>query len=96
MLVVSNTNENGEEKWKSCKIGYHLGKNPLDKINLKMVIRVMMTSVEMTIRNHVFVFNQDVYHQTEDGAIGVGLAGEVSNLFMFKWDQTFFKRVKKG
>ena len=55
-----------------------------------------MTSVETTMRNHVFIFDQEAYHQTEGGAIGVGLAGEVANLFMVWWDRTFIDRVKEN
>ena len=82
-----------EERWKSW---IPPRENPPENIKRKMVIRAIKTSIETTMRNHVFFFDQDAYHQTEGGAIGVGLAGEVANLFMVWWDRTFIERVKEN
>ena len=48
------------------------------------------------MRNHVFIFDQEAYHQTEGGAIGVRLGGEFPNLFIVWWDRTFIDRVKEN
>ena len=93
LLMASSTSEDREERWKSW---LPPRENPPDDIKRRMVIRAIMTSVETTMRNHVFIFDQEAYHQTEGGAIGVGLAGEVANLFMVWWDRTFIDRVKEN
>ena len=44
-------------------------------------------TLKVTLKNHIFTFNSKIYKQTKGGAIGVGIAGDVANLFMVWWDR---------
>ena len=44
-------------------------------------------SLKVTLENHIFRFNNRCYKQVKGGAIGVGIAGDVANLFMVWWDK---------
>ena len=39
----------------------------------------------------MFTFNNKIFKQMKGGAIGVGIAGEVANLFMVWWDRKMKK-----
>ena len=50
-------------------------------------IRRMMSfaiglSLRLVLKNHICRFNSKIYKQTRGGAIGVGVAGDVANVFM--------------
>ena len=44
-------------------------------------------------KHHIFHFNGKLYKQVQGGAIGVGLAGEVANLFMVWWDRQLKQKL---
>ena len=52
-----------------------------------MVAFALAKSLEVNLCNHVFCFGNQLYLQTKGGAIGVGIAGDVANLFMVWWDR---------
>ena len=50
------------------------------------VFPYLVTSIKYTMKNHVYTFEGKYFKQVAGGAIGVGLAGEVANVFMICWD----------
>ena len=44
-------------------------------------------SLKVTLENHILRLNNRCYKQVKGGAIGVGIAGDVANLFMVWWDK---------
>ena len=47
-----------------------------------MVAFALAKSLEVTLCNHIFFFGNILYRQTKGGATGVGIAGDLVNLFM--------------
>ena len=62
-----------------------------------MVAYAIGITLKSTLQNHIFTFNGRLYKQTKGGAIGVGIAGDVANLFMVWWDRKMkFKCINHG
>ena len=48
----------------------------------------------MTLRNHVFCFENKFFRQTKGGAIGIGVAGDVASIFIVWWDLQLNKKLQ--
>ena len=59
-----------------------------------MAAFALAKSLEVTLCNHIFCFGNKLYRQTKGGAIGVGIAGDVANLFMEWWDRHFKRKLE--
>ena len=44
-------------------------------------------ALKVTLKNHMCRFNNKIFKQMKRGAIGVGIAGDVANVFMIWWDR---------
>ena len=44
-------------------------------------------ALKVTLKNHMCISNCKIFKQMKGGAIGVGIAGDVANLFMAWWDR---------
>ena len=53
-------------------------------------------SLRHVLKNHIFRFNNKIYKQTKGGAIGVGVAGDVANVFMIWWDRKLNQMLKQS
>ena len=42
----------------------------------------------LVLQSHIFSFNNKIYKQTKRGAIGVDVAGDVTNFFMIWWEES--------
>ena len=91
-LVSSGTSKNVKKRWS----GWTPGKEkPKSDVEVKrMVAFALAKSLEVTLYNHIFCFENKLYRQTKGGAIGVGIAGDVANLFMVWWDRQLKKRLE--
>ena len=61
-----------------------------------MICFALGISLRETLNNHIFQFNGKLYKQTEGGAIGVGIAGDVAVLFMIYWDRELLRILKEN
>ena len=59
----------------------------MTRVGLKIVITVIM-------KNHVYNFNGELQKQKE-GAIGMGITGEIAKIFMTWWDKQLLLRLNK-
>ena len=85
-ITASGTNTDKSKRWAP----WHLPKKIPSKPQVRsMVILALKISIRIVLQNHIFKFNGKLYQQNKGGAIGVGLAGEVANLFMVWWDRQF-------
>ena len=62
----------------------------------KIISCAIGIAIKVTLNNHIFVFDQKIYQQTKGGAIGVGIAGDVANLFMVWWDRKFHTEILRN
>eukprot|EP00794_Sanderia_malayensis_P004077 gene4077-4631_t len=53
----------------------------------KMMSFAIAASLRLVLKNHIFKFNNKLYKQMKGGAIGVAVAGDVSNVFMIWLDR---------
>ncbi len=61
--------------------------------------RVMLTeciriSLKLVMRNHIYVFENEIRKQTSGGAIGLALTGTLAQIFMMWWDREFLRRAE--
>ena len=61
----------------------------------EMLVLALSISIKYTLKSHIFIFKDTMYKQSKGGAIGVGLAGEVANLFMVWWDTEIRMLMRK-
>ena len=52
------------------------------------------TTVDLCMRNHFYTIGGHIRVQSEGGAIGLDLTGEVTRLYMLQWDEKFIKLLK--
>ena len=55
-----------------------------------------MKAIQATMKNHVYMLDDKVYHQSEGGPIGLQLTGAVARTFMLWWDKTFMEKLKEA
>ena len=91
-LTSSGINKTVKKRWS----GWTKGKEKPDSDTeiKRMVALALARSLEATLNNHVFCFENKLYRQTKGGAIGVGIAGDVASLFMVWWDRQLKKKLQ--
>ena len=52
-----------------------------------LIAKCIMIGIETSFGEHIYEFNVELYKQTEGGAIGVRLTGEVAKIIMDCWAQ---------
>ena len=74
-----------ERRW----LFHHKAEVPIkDPLVLKNILSYAIgIAIKATLKNHMCTFNNKIFKQMKGGAIGVGIAGEVANLFMVWWDR---------
>ena len=91
-LTSSGTNKSARKRWSGCTKGKE--KPDSDTEIKRMVALALARLLEATLNNHIFCFENKLYRQTKGGAIGVGIAGDVANLFMVWWDRQIKKKLQ--
>ena len=89
-LTASGTDPNHDIRWRPWVPSPF---TPDETSTRVMVVEAINISIKTTMKNHVFQFNQKYYKQQNGGAIGVGVAGEVANLFMVYWERQLLERM---
>ena len=51
--------------------------------------------VEKVLSNHYYTFDNQIYKQSNGGSIGSELTGEVSRVYMLRWDRKLMKKLDK-
>ena len=92
-LAASGVNNNADIRWTGwvpCK------EMPKTILEIKtMVAHAIGESLRVTLKNHIYTFDNKLYLQSEGGAIGVGIAGDVAVLFMCWWDNELLERLNR-
>ena len=47
------------------------------------------------LSNHYYTFDNQIYKQSKGGSIGSELTGEVSRVYMLRWDRKLMKKLEK-
>ena len=89
-LTSQGTHDKETDRWNNFIKSEHV---PSTDITRKMVALAVSISIRETLTQHVYQFNNKMYQQSVGGAIGVGLSGEVANLFMVWWDRELRHRL---
>ena len=58
------------------------------QITTKIIFYAVGLALKVTLKNHMCTFNSDIFKQMKRG--GVGIAGDVANLFMVWWDRKMY------
>ena len=91
-LILSGTSKNVKKCWSGRTPGKE---KPKSNIKVKrMVAFALAKSLALTLCNHIFCFENKLYRQTKGGAIGVGIAGDVANLFMVWWGRHLKRKLE--
>ena len=53
----------------------------------KIIFYAVGLALKVTLKNHVCRFNNKIFKQMKGEAIGVGISGDVANVFMIWWDR---------
>ena len=61
----------------------------------KLVGLATKKGVHTCMSNHYYTFQGEIRRQEKGGSIGSELTGEVSNIYMLRWDSKFLSRLKK-
>ena len=91
-LTSSGTNKSVKKHWS----GWTKGKEkPYSDTEIKrMVALALARSLEATLNNHIFCFENKSSRQKKGGAIGAGIALDVANIFMLWWDRQLKKKLQ--
>ena len=89
--ITSAAKKSCKERWKGWTKANQI---PSCKTQIRtMVTEAVGVSLKTLLKNHIFKFNNKLYQQNEGGAIGVGIAGDVANLFMVWWDKQLKEKL---
>ena len=77
--------KNGSKWTVACKPGTRQKK--------RMLALAISVGVKIVMSNHTYMVGDNVYLQSEGGAIGLELTGAASRLFMQKWDRDYLRKV---
>ena len=53
----------------------------------KIIFYAAGLALKVTLKNYMCRFNNKIFKQMKGGVIGVGIAGDVANVFMIWWDR---------
>ena len=59
-----------------------------------MLAEALNIAVQFTMKNHLYQFDGKVMRQKRGGPIGLGLTGDVAQIFMVWWDQQKIKKLE--
>ena len=90
-FTASGIDTKESKRWK----GWHKATTQPNAETSRMIAHALSITLRITLQNHVCTFNNKMYKQLSGGAIGVGIAGDVANLFMVWWDRQLQKRCQE-
>ena len=91
--ITSSRMSSEEKRW---EIWHKSNMKPNTEETRRMVCFALGVMMKVILRNHIFVFNNELYKQMNGGAIGVSTAGDIANLFMVWWDREFKKKINEN
>ena len=62
-----------------------------DVMRRKLIAIAMQIALTFVMRNHVYVFDEELRKQREGGAIGLELTGLLARIYMIWWDKRFLQ-----
>ena len=92
-LQASGTDNDEEVRWRNWLPPER--QPPNDETRKRMIVCALVTSMKVVMKNHIYQFDNRYLKQKDGGAIGVGLAGEIANVFMVWWDREFRTRIQQ-
>ena len=72
-----------------------VNKDPGDYEKKKMLAEAITIAVCFVMKNHMYTFNGEVKRQQRGGPIGLGLTGDVAQVFMCWWDKVFIEKMRE-
>ena len=90
-ITASGCSKDKSKRWKGWVISERITDDTMKK---KMISIAVGVALKVVLSNHIFVFNKLYYRQKKGGAIGVGVAGDVANVFMIWWDRELKRRLE--
>ena len=88
-----NSKETNEDQRNSKEIHAQTWKFPKENFTVDeeklMLSEVLGFLVKFIMNNHIYVFNGDVYLQTDEGSIGIRLTGLLADIIMIIWCMKF-------
>ena len=86
-------NKNASKRFRPWKAPTN--KDPDDYVKKKMLAEAITIAVCFTMKNHMYTFNGEVKRQQRGGPIGLGLTGDVAQVFMCWWDKEFIEKMRE-
>ena len=68
---------------------------PDEKIKKTLLGIAMRKGIHTCLSNHYYTFDGEIRRQSKGGSIGSELTGEVSRLYMLRWDDKFLTKLRK-
>ena len=68
---------------------------PDEHTTKKMLAEALKIAVSFTMKNHIYCFNGESRRQEKGGPIGLGLTGDVAQIFMAWWDKQLIKKLEE-
>ena len=68
--------------------------HPSSHTKKKMLAEAIKVAVRFVMNNHMYIFNGEPRQQQKGGPIGLGLTGDVAQVFMCWWDREFIRKME--
>ena len=91
-ITASGSKKQQEDRWRPWNKPEQI---PSENDIRKMFVFALGISIKVTLSKHIYRFNNKLYQQSRGGAIGVGLSGELANVFMIWWDRQFVSDINR-
>ena len=60
-----------------------------------MLREALHMALSVIMKNHVYMFNNEIKKQMKGGPIGLKLTGVLAQIFMIWWDREFARKLKE-
>ena len=58
-----------------------------------LLTEALRVALKVVMKNHVYLFENEIRKQSKGGAIGLRLTGILAQIFMMWWDREFSRRL---
>ena len=69
---------------------------PSGNVLREMICEAIGIMIKMTMKNHDYSLDGQIYRQAEGGAIGMDLTGVVADIYMIEWDQILVTKMQES
>ena len=72
------------------------GRKPNEREKNTMISLALKKGIQATMKNHLYMLDGKVYHQSEGGPIGLQLTGAIARTFMLWWDKKLMEKLREA